>query len=396
MKNSADLLEVVTQERQIGRAGESSRGPSMIVLGGIHGNEPAGVRAARRVLSRLERERPELAGEVVFLAGNLTALRAGARFIDTDLNRHWKTETISRLRERATKGESVEDRELRELLGALAGVAEGARREFYFLDLHTCSADGPPFITVGDTLRNRRFARPIPLPLILGLEEQVDGALLEHLNNCGCVTMGVEGGQHDAEISVDHLEAAIWLAMVSAGILAAGSLPDLDRHRELLLRASRDFPRVVEVRHRHAVSDGDGFRMEPGFGNFQLIENGRLLARAAGAPVHAPERGLLLLPLYQGQGNDGFFVSREVRPFWMAISAFLRRLRIGRLFTLLPGVRRHAGTGRALIVDTEIARWYPLEVFHLFGFRKVRHLGSDLIVSRRCYDLAPPRKISLS
>jgi succinylglutamate desuccinylase len=396
MKNATGLIEAATQERQIGRAGSADRGPSMIVLGGIHGNEPAGVKAARRVLSLLERERPELAGEVVFLAGNLTALRAGVRFIHTDLNRHWKPETITRLREQAAKGESVEDRELRELLGALAGVADGASGELFFLDLHTSSADGPPFVTVGDTLRNRRFARSVPLPLILGLEEQVDGALLEHLNNCGCVTMGVEGGQHEAETSVDHLEAAIWLTMVSTGILDAGSRPGLELHRERLSRASREYPRVVEVRHRHPVRPSDRFRMEPGFGNFHPIERGRLLAHAAGTPVRAPQSGLLLLPLYQGQGNDGFFVSREVRPYWLWISAVLRRLRVGRLFPLLPGVRRYAGDGRALIVDTEIARWYPLEVFHLFGFRKLRHVGNDLVVSRRCYDLAPPQKISLS
>jgi hypothetical protein len=396
MEDSTGLIEVATQDRQIGRAGAASRGPSMIVLGGIHGNEPAGLQASRRVLARLERERPELEGEIVFLGGNLTALRAGTRYIDADLNRHWTPETIARVREGAVEGESVEDRELRELLEALAGVAAGARRELYFLDLHTYSADGPPFVTVGDTLRNRRFARPLPLPLILGLEEQVDGALLEHLNNCGCITMGVEGGRHDAERSVDHLEAVIWLAMASAGILDADSSPGLERHREMLLTASRDFPRVVEVRHRHAVRKGDGFRMEPGFGNFQPVECGRLLAHAAGAPVHAPESGLLLLPLYQGQGNDGFFLSREVRPFWLRLSAVLRRLRLSYLFPMLPGVRRHPDGDEMLIVDAEVAHWKTLEIFHLFGFRKARGIGSELVVSRRCHDLAPPPRILLS
>jgi len=41
-----------------------------------------------------------------------------------------------------------------------------------------------------------------------------------------------------------------------------------------------------------------------------------------------------------------------------------------------------------------VARVYPLEVFHMFGFRKVRQSGSDLIVSRRRYDLEPPAQIS--
>mgnify|MGYP000107882312 CR=1 FL=1 len=76
--------------------------------------------------------------------------------------------------------------------------AARARGPIHFVDLHTSSAPGPPFLTVGDTLRNRRFSRGFPLPLLLGLEEQVDGSLLEYLNNHGFVTLGVEAGEHEA------------------------------------------------------------------------------------------------------------------------------------------------------------------------------------------------------
>ena len=74
----------------------------------------------------------------------------------------------------------------------------------------------------------------------------------------------------------------------------------------------------------------------------------------------------------------------------------LRRLRLSGIVTALPGVRRHPDDDQILIVNTRVARWYPLEVFHLFGFRKLRRDGDDLIVSRRRYDLAPPPRISLS
>lgn len=396
MSESTGLIETASRQREIGRAAGAAPGPTVIVLGGIHGNEPAGVRAARRVLSRLERDAPTVRGEVVFFAGNLRGLGERKRFIHLDLNRQWTPEKVGRLRDPAGVGLAAEDREQRELLEALGTAVGRARGQVHFLDLHTSSAEGPPFVTVGDTLRNRRFAASIPLPLILGLEEQVDGALLEYLNNFGFVTMGVEGGQHDAESSVDHIEAVIWLALVSAGAIRLDDVPELERHSERLERASAGFPRVVEVRRRHAVAAGDGFRMEPGFSNFQPVERGRLLAQSGAGPIHAPETGLLLLPLYQGLGDDGFFVAREVRPFWLRVSALLRRLRLGRLVKLLPGVRRHPDDDEVLIVDTRIARWYPLEVFHLFGFRKLRREGVELIVSRRRYDLAPPPRISLT
>lgn len=395
MDSSRGVIDVVVDRREVGRVRGAARGPTVIVLAGIHGNEPAGIRAARRILSRLGTETVATRGEIVFLAGNLTALGARKRFIHLDLNRQWTPEKVSRITGDPEVGLAAEDVEQRELHAALSEFTARAEAPIYFLDLHTSSADGPPFVTVGDTLRNRRFASQLPLPLILGLEEQVDGALLEYLNNFGFITLGVEGGRHDADISADHLESVVWLALVAAGALDAGALPDLERHRERLARAGRGFPSVVEVRRRHAVSSGDGFRMEPGFTNFAPVERGRILARDGRGPIRAPESGLLLLPLYQGQGDDGFFVSREVRPSWLRVSAFLRHLHLARLLPLLPGVRRHRDDPEMLLVDTRVARFYPLEVFHLFGFRKRRRSDTVLLVSRRRYDLEPPPVIEL-
>jgi succinylglutamate desuccinylase len=379
----------------LGRLAGDESGPTLITLAGIHGNEPAGVAAAERVLGWLERHSPPLAGDVVFLTGNVSALARKTRFVDLDLNRQWTPERVAAL---AVDGEGpddpVERGEQRELLASLRGAVRAARGPMYFLDLHTSSADGPPFLTVGDTLRNRRFVRCFPLPLILGLEEQVDGALLELLNNQGLVTVGVEAGLHGSERSVDRLEAALWIALVGAGNVRAEHAPDLEPYRRLLREASRGVPPVIEVRHRHAIGDGDGFHMERGYANFRVVRKGELLARDRNGPIRAPESGLILLPLYQGQGDDGFFVSREVRRFWIGMSSLLRRLRLHGVMRFLPGVGRDPDNPLVLIVDTRVARAYPLEIFHLFGFRKVRQVGKKLVVSRRRYDLKPPTEIS--
>ena len=56
--------------------------------------------------------------------------------------------------------------------------------------------------------------------------------------------------------------------------------------------------------------------MEPGFANFQPIERGQVLARDSQGAIEAPMKGWLLLPLYQGQGEDGFFIGRDVSSAW--------------------------------------------------------------------------------
>ena len=52
--------------------------------------------------------------------------------------------------------------------------------------------------------------------------------------------------------------------------------------------------------------------MEPGFVNFQAIEKGELLAYQNGQPVKSEWDAFIFMPLYQSQGNDGFFVIQEV------------------------------------------------------------------------------------
>ena len=391
-EDSTGLIDAPCRpQRVLGSIVGSDDGPTMIVTAGLHGNEPAGIQAVKRLVERLEQDGSIRRGRLLAFAGNLTALEQGVRYVDRDLNRIWMEQEISGAdAEPPGASLSVEPRQRFELLEQLKPVIESARGPVYFLDLHTSSADGPPFLTVGDTMRNRRFARGFPLPLILGLEEQVDGALLEYLNNFGLITMGVEAGQHDAPGSVDRHEAVLWLALVSAGMLSAGELPDFEGCLRTLSSAGRGVPPVIEVRYRHAISPTDGFRMQPGYRNFRPVRRGELLGEDRDGPIHAPEDGMVLLPLYQGKGDDGFFVAREVRLFWLRLSGALRRLRVSGLLRLLPGVRRDPRRPEVLTVDTRIARWYPLEIFHLFGYRKLRSEGSRLSVSRRRYDLDPP------
>ncbi len=388
------LARASAPPRILGRIRGARPGPTIIALGGIHGNEPAGVHAARRVVSRLERARPPLRGDFIALSGNRRALEIGTRFVDRDLNRNW---TDVRLRALPADPGAVtschEDAEQRDLFDRLTTLSrEAGAGEVYFLDLHTSSAEGAPFTTIGDTLRHRSFALEFPLPVVLGLEEQINDSLLEYMNALGHVTLGVEAGRHDHPGSVDRHEAVLWLALRAAGLLDPEHIPDLEAHRRLLAESVRGLPRIVEVLHRHVVSPDDRFRMEPGFGNFSPVERGRLLAADRRGEIRALRAGLILLPLYQGQGDDGFFLCRAVRPLWLRISALLRRLRLGSLLHLLPGVARHPDRPQTLVVDTRIARFYPMEFFHLLGYRKLRREGTRLVVSRRLHDTGPPRR----
>ncbi len=98
------------------------------------------------------------------------------------------------------------------------------------------------------------------------------------------------------------------------------------------------------------------------------------------------------MPRYQPLGDDGFFLGRKVKPFWLKVSSLLRRMRLGDFMHLLPGVARHPVDSDTLIVNTRVARLFPLHIFHLLGFRKRRWKNNLLEVSRRRYDAIGSRK----
>lgn len=363
-------------------------GPTLVVFGSIHGNEPSGSVCLRKLVPSIRALETRLLGRVFFIAGNTRALRDKVRFIDSDLNRHW---TKANLAKSAAENPNpaAEDAELFELNSIIGHILNTAENEVYALDLHSTSADGLPFATVGDTLRNRHFAQMFPVRILLGIEEQLEGTLLEYLNNQGVVTMGFEGGQHDSAKTIENHEALVWLAIVNAGIAAPDDVPDLGMHRQYLRIASAG-RQILEVRHREAIAANDDFLMNAGFKNFDVIKRGQILAENRHGRIAAVESGVILMPLYQTKGEDGFFIGREVAPFWLWLSERLRRLKLAEWMFILPGVRRDPTLPESLIVNTRVARFFPLQIFHLLGFRKRVREQNFLVVSRRKHDTESP------
>ena len=293
--------------RVVMRVRASEPGAMLIVLGGIHGNEPAGLHALEP-LADLALE----AGDFVALSGNRAALAEGVRYLDRDLNRGWSPEALAALPGRGLG--SAEDDEQRDLLGAIEDAVADARGPVYFLDLHTTSAEGHPFVVVGDDPAHRAFAHAFGLPVFLGLVGKLSGALTPFLCTRGITAIAIEGGQNDDEWSVVRHTAAIRIALVECGLLGEGSLGPFNLSRRLLEHARASLPHEIEIVSRYAITPEDEFVMQPGFSNIHPVSAGTLLARDRHGDIRAPEDGLVVMPLYQGQGDDGFFMGRAVTP----------------------------------------------------------------------------------
>ena len=117
--------------------------------------------------------------------------------------------------------------------------------------------------------------------------------------------------------------------------------------------------------------------------SYQPVTKGQLLAREAPEELRAEANGCILLPLYQGQGEDGYFLCRSVRPFWLHLAWLLRGLRLDRLLHWVPGVRSDPQDPNSLLVNPRVARFRVVEILHLLGFRQRRKAGGLLRFARR-------------
>ena len=379
MSRAAVSAELV---REIGRWDKGIQGPTLLVTAGVHGNEPAGLEAIGRVLQTLHGCDAPLRGRVVALRGNLGALAVGSRYLSRDLNRGWSASALAAIRAKPAADRSSEDREQLELIELFLEVERTASGPVLFIDLHTSSADGSPFLCLADTIDNRRLGALTGVPVILGIEENLAGASLEWFADRGISGFAVEGGQHTSAAAVDNLEAVVWQLLVQLRMLSA-AVVDIERHRARIRAAVGAAPSIVEITYRHAISSEDAFRMQPDLANFDTVAAGQLLATDRSGELRAPSACYVMLPLYQALGDDGFFLARRVGWLRRWSAKWSRALSLDRLLVLLPGVRRDPDDVDTLLVTPGAASRRVIAALHLLGFRKERERSGHRAFSRR-------------
>ncbi len=286
--------------RVVATHGDPSAGPTLVVVGGLHGNEPGGLDAGRRVVERLVAEQREIQGLLVVVAGNRPALAAHRRFLDRDLNRRWHAEQIASVAATDTRDRAREDREQLDLVRLFDHLLQTYGHGARLVDLHTTSGSAPPFSVIVDSADNRALALSLGYPVITGFAHYVDGPILVWWHERGLPAVGVEGGRHDDVEAIDHLSATVWQAMSGLGWVAADSWRAAS--------APAGSPPVLRIIYRHGVVPGARFRMAPGFESFMPVKRGQLLATDATGAIRALEDAQIFLPLYQDQGADGFFL----------------------------------------------------------------------------------------
>ena len=366
MSTVVEIVKSTKLKRVLFHADSKKSGPIVVFFAGIHGNEPAGVKALQTLKKNIQNQIER--GQCFAIAGNIPALEKNKRYLEKDLNRLWTSDKIHQLE--TSVALTIEERQQLEIYKLLKEIINKANSPCYFIDIHTTSSESPPFITINDALINRKFSKLFPVPIVLGIEEFLSGPLLSYINSLGYISLGFEAGQHREHRSIKNSEAFISLVLQKAGLIRT-ELLGLNYSSETYLKIQcRNLDNFFEIIYTEKLKEGDEFNMQLGYSSFQSVAKGEVLATINGEEIVSPSFGRIFMPLYQKRGEEGFFIIKSIPKFFLWLSLKLRPFNLDRLMPLLPGVSWKDSKKECLIINTRIAFLFPRELFHLFGYRQ--------------------------
>ena len=306
-------IEAKTQDdRILGVIEGNPAGPTVVVVTGLHGNESAGVDAAQNIFNMLDGIQPQIDGRLIILRANLPALEHNVRYLDEDMNRLWFPSIIEKIRDTPeARIKSNERRQMKQLLPILDSIEEGSHTPVVLADVHTFSAEGSMFSITSSDPRQRKLLSNLYVPMVFEIEKSLRGTALGYYQEKGFISFGLEGGQHENELTEYNITASLLLLLHAVGSIKKQYVEKIKEYERHLKEHTKHLPVETELVYQHIIEPGDGFAMRPGYSNFQRIKKGEWLANDNKGKIIAQTDGYILMPLYQKQGNDGFFIIKE-------------------------------------------------------------------------------------
>ncbi len=286
-------------------------GPRFLVLGAIHGNERCGPAGIRRVIDDLEQGRMAVRrGTLTFVpVANPRAYAENRRFIERNLNRSF----LPRARPVA-----YEDR----LTNALCPFMEQCD---YLLDLHSCTAGGPPFASIDDCgPQEARLAALAGATVLLhGWRDAYVASgyattdpdewigTTAYASQKGAHAVLLECGQHLDPRAIDVASSAITRILADLGMTGA------DAENGGSGAAAEPGTSMRTIRIVQVVRREEGGAFSEQWGNLAPVAAGQKLAtRDNGEIVRASGDGVIVLPNpHASAGAEWFYLGVEETGF---------------------------------------------------------------------------------
>jgi succinylglutamate desuccinylase len=243
----------------------------------IHGTEVAGVRVLNEILAMIQSGSINLKVPLTLCLGNISAAKAGKRFLERDLNRSFGETNDQLLEEKRASA-------LKPLLS----------RTQFLLDIHqTACPSAHPFFIFPYSKEAATFARAIApdIRIVTHFKGFAGSGLCsdEFVNSQNGVGITIELGQngfHPYQVAVGVRTALHAIDQVGR------SWPKGFQNQELPLND------IFTFRHIEPWPIEGPVNLRPGLRNFQRVEKGESLGQIGSEDIICPIAGSLLFPKY--------------------------------------------------------------------------------------------------
>lgn len=310
MQNPPVLTRIIDQ------INGSMPGPWIIVVAGIYGNEMASVKALENLMKFIKLNEKNFNGQFLALRGNLTALKHHMQYIDEDMNRLWHMDVIQQIRQ-TPKQEifSFERREIKALFSIIDNFLPrqiSENQPIVFIDLHSSSSNSTMFGITNPNQKNIELFSGLNIPLIMDTENHLQGTAFAYYQQQGFTSVTIEGGGSTNSIMETNISTVMLSILEKLECIPASILKESKQQNQSFNKQSIPLPNALKIMYKHPTTRKDDFVMKPGYKSLQKIKKNEFLAKDREGVILSPMEGYILLPRYESQGTEGFFIAQEL------------------------------------------------------------------------------------
>ena len=275
-------------------------GPSVLIVGGTHGNERTGIAVVEQLRNDITAGRHFIAsGTLTLLLGNPAAIAQNIRAIDgRDLNRYFSAEML------ATNDNSEEFKRA-------AIIADAIQRSDIVIDIHATNKPSVPFVAAKNDEAHRNVFRWFNPSYVLVDPSYIFGGGMpvtidEYADNIGRIGLCFETGWANDESIIPTVTESTIKYLTDIGVFSGNKTapPSIESTIYEIVTAILRDDRVFS------------FAEGRGMSSFEPISSGDIIGYHGNEPVIAEHNGVIIfpkLPEHQIVGKPVCYLAKRIK-----------------------------------------------------------------------------------
>jgi len=260
-----------------------NKGPKSIIIAGVHGNEKCGIKAIKKLLPYLKIER----GVIYIGLGNPLAIKKNKRYIETNLNRMFKS------RKNLSKDEIKSYEYNRSRF-----IKKYLDKSEVLLDIHASTVPkSQPFIICEKNANNISSKLPFKI-IVSGFDKIQPGGTDYYMNKIGKIGICIECGYLKDKKSVEIARKSIINFLVSRGHIA-GNIRDKEQEK-------------IKI-YKQYITKTSNFTLIKKFKDFEKISKNQLIGSDGQKKIKALKDSVIIFPKNRYKIGEEAFLLGEYK-----------------------------------------------------------------------------------